>query len=376
MYGTRPEAIKCAPAIQALHEAHDFHVTPIFTGQHSEEHIHPITDLFSFREASNLNVLAQNNTNLNYLGERLLTSIDSAFTSYQPDVVLAQGDTTTVAITALAAYNRKIPFVHLEAGLRTSDLFSPHPEEGNRRLVTHLTSLHCAPTQHAKKNLLAENIAEDTIVVTGNTVIDALQHTLHQPLPKEKHTLLARNGLLDSSPILVTVHRRENWNELSQIGEALATIARQFPKYTIAYTAHPNPRIHQKLEEAINDTPNIVATPPLDYHTFSYLLQASHLVLTDSGGLQEEAPALGKPVLVMREMTERPEAVQEGTVRVIGNTTTAIVDNVTELLTQPNSYKTMSQATNPYGDGKAAERVVDALRYFLKKTPKPADFQP
>lgn len=376
VYGTRPEAIKCAPVIRALDASADLTAIPVLTGQHPVSVIHPISDLFGFRERENLEVLVEGQE-LNALAARTLERLGSSLADQRPDAVLAQGDTTAVAMAAIASYNLRIPFIHLEAGLRTSTMLEPHPEEGNRRMTSHLTSLHLAPTASAKDNLLNEGIAESTIAVTGNTVIDALRCALEQPLgadagmPEEVERLLRS----DSRIILVTTHRRENWKDLSSIGQALQLIAQTFPEDAIVYVAHANPQIRQHLAPFIGDLVNVVTTNPLGYHAFAHLIASSHLVLTDSGGIQEEAPSLGIPVLVMRNRTERPEAVDAGTVRLVGTRTDSIVAHATQLLSEPAAHEQMAHAVNPYGDGHAAERAVAAIADFFGRGSRLPDFE-
>lgn len=376
IYGTRPEAIKCAPVIRALMDCPSFTVIPILTGQHSASVIREITDLYGFQETKNLDILVPGQT-LNQLASRALERIDTALSLYTPDAVMAQGDTTTVAMTAISAYNQKIPFIHLEAGLRTSTLSEPHPEEGNRRIATHLTSLHLAPTHGAKQNLLRENISENDIAVTGNTVIDALHYTLNTP-PSENSSLGSElRHAMESSRriILVTTHRRENWGNLDSIGEAMRQIAQTFPDDILVYVSHPNVQIRKQLDVFIGDLNNVIITDPLGYHDFAHLINASYLVLTDSGGIQEEAPSLGKPVLVMREHTERPEAIHAGTVSLTGKTTGRIVSATTELLTNSDAYTQMARAVNPYGDGQASGRVVAAIADFFNLGTRLPDFK-
>lgn len=376
VYGTRPEAIKCAPVIRALIDNPSFTVIPILTGQHSISVIREITDLYEFRETKNLNILVPGQS-LNELASRALEKIDTALSLHTPDAVLAQGDTTTVAMSAIGAYNQKIPFIHLEAGLRTSTLSEPHPEEGNRRIATHLTSLHLAPTQGAKQNLLRENISENNIAVTGNTVIDALHYTLNIPLSENSSLSSELRRAMKSGRriILVTTHRRENWGNLDSIGQAMRHIAQTFPDDILVYVSHPNLQIRKQLNVFVGDLGNVLVTDPLGYHDFAHLINASYLVLTDSGGIQEEAPSLGKPVLVMREHTERPEAIHAGTVCLTGKTSERIVSTATELLTDNNAYTQMARAVNPYGDGRASERVVAAIVNFFDLGTRLPDFK-
>ncbi|HEY6728032.1 MAG TPA: UDP-N-acetylglucosamine 2-epimerase (non-hydrolyzing) [Polyangiaceae bacterium] len=366
--GTRPEAIKMAPVFHALDAAPDFEPVVVSTGQHREM-LQQVTDLFEIDVAHSLDVMQPNQT-LAGLTARLLTAIDDLLQALAPDIALVQGDTTTVLSAALACFYRQIPLGHVEAGLRTHDLRAPFPEEANRVLAGRLVRLHFAPTDFGKNNLLSEGVSPDRIFVTGNTVIDALQMEVarqERPGVRERIESVLEEQLgsdFRSHPfVLITGHRRENFGAgFQQICDALATLADRFPDHRFVYPVHLNPNVQGPVRERLGQHPNIRLIAPQPYSTFVALMNASRLLLTDSGGVQEEAPGLGKPVLVMRDTTERPEGVDAGTVRLVGANAERIVDQVSLLLTDSSVYDAMANAVNPYGDGKAAARIVTALR--------------
>ena len=367
--GTRPEAIKMAPVIRALRQdPAAFDVTVVSTGQHREM-LRQVIDLFEIRVDHDLDVMQPNQT-LAGLTARLITAIDALLEKARPDIALFQGDTTTVLAAALACFYRKIPTGHVEAGLRTGNMASPFPEEANRRLAAPLVTLHFPPTEFGRQNLLREGVDDGSILVTGNTVIDALHIEVErQRRPEVAHAIGSRlAGLLGNDwsevpYVLITGHRRENFGEgFDQICDALAELARRFPRHRFVYPVHLNPNVQRPVNERLGGLANVRLVPPQAYSEFVALMQHSTLVLTDSGGVQEEAPGLGKPVLVMRDNTERPEGVEAGTVRLVGPRRERIVAAVSELLTDPAAYQLMAEATNPYGDGKAARRIVATLR--------------
>ncbi len=289
---------------------------------------------------------------------------------------MVQGDTTTVFAAALAAFYERIPVVHLEAGLRTDDPYSPYPEEINRRLATQLAALHLAPTATSRANLLAENVDPAAVVVTGNTVIDALLWTSSQDLGYG-HPALAGLDDTNAPVLLVTAHRRESWGgPMRAVGRAVARIAAAHPELRVVFPVHANPLVREAILPAIERLPNVTVTEPLAYGGFARLMKRATLILTDSGGVQEEGPSLGKPVLVMRETTERPEAVQAGTVRLVGTDEDLIVKSASQLLTDPAAYAAMAGAINPYGDGHAAQRSVAALACHFGLGPAPEEFAP
>nr|WP_270260219.1 UDP-N-acetylglucosamine 2-epimerase (non-hydrolyzing) [Kocuria marina] len=372
IYGTRPEAIKMAPIVTALQNSDQFECVVTVTGQHREM-LDQVNEIFGITPDHDLNIIQPRQT-LNGVLTRTVEGLDRIFEDTPPDAVVVQGDTTTSTAAAIAAFYRGIPVIHAEAGLRSFNLFSPFPEEANRKITSQITSLHLAPTTTSKENLLREAIAEEDIVVTGNTVIDALLHTVEQQLPFTDPQLeeIASSG---KRVLLVTTHRRENQGEAMRgVGRALARIADAEPELTIVLPAHRNPVVREAVLPAIEGKPNVVVTEPLAYGEFTRMLSVAHVVLTDSGGVQEEAPSLGKPVLVMRENTERPEAVTAGTVKLIGTDEERIVTEVDRLLNDADAYQAMANAVNPYGDGKAAERSLAAIEQMFDVGRRVADF--
>jgi len=372
IYGTRPEAIKMAPIVTALQNSDQFECVVTVTGQHREM-LDQVNEIFGITPDHDLNIIQPRQT-LNGVLTRTVEGLDRIFEDTPPDAVVVQGDTTTSTAAAIAAFYRGIPVIHAEAGLRSFNLFSPFPEEANRKITSQITSLHLAPTATSKENLLREAITEEDIVVTGNTVIDALLHTVEQQLPFTDPQLekIASSG---TRVLLVTTHRRENQGEAMRgVGRALARIADAEPELTIVLPAHRNPVVREAVLPAIEGKPNVVVTEPLAYGEFTRMLSVAHVVLTDSGGVQEEAPSLGKPVLVMRENTERPEAVTAGTVKLIGTDEERIVTEVDRLLNDDSAYHEMANAVNPYGDGKAAERSLAAIEQMFDVGRRVADF--
>ena len=372
IYGTRPEAIKMAPIVTALQNSDQFECVVTVTGQHREM-LDQVNEIFGIIPDHDLNIIQPRQT-LNGVLTRTVEGLDRIFEDTPPDAVVVQGDTTTSTAAAIAAFYRGIPVIHAEAGLRSFNLFSPFPEEANRKITSQITSLHLAPTATSKENLLREAITEEDIVVTGNTVIDALLHTVEQQLPFTDPQLekIASSG---KRVLLVTTHRRENQGEAMRgVGRALARIADAEPELTIVLPAHRNPVVREAVLPAIEGKPNVVVTEPLAYGEFTRMLSVAHVVLTDSGGVQEEAPSLGKPVLVMRENTERPEAVTAGTVKLIGTDEERIVTEVDRLLNDADAYQAMANAVNPYGDGKAAERSLAAIEQMFDVGRRVADF--
>lgn len=363
IFGTRPEAIKMAPIVIALQESPDFDCFVTVTGQHREM-LDQVNDLFGIVPDHDLNIL-QPGQSLSAIMTRTIDGLDKLFATTKPDAVIVQGDTTTSTAGAIAAFYHGIPVVHVEAGLRSGDLFSPFPEEANRKITSQIASLHLAPTSVSKGNLLAEGVREEDVVVSGNSVIDALLTTVGKEIPFSDPQLeeLAASG---RRILLVTTHRRENQGDAMRgVGRALARIADADPELVIVLPAHKNPIVREAVLPAIEGKPNVIVTEPLAYGEFTRMLSLAHIVLTDSGGVQEEAPSLGKPVLVMRDNTERPEAVDAGTVTLIGTDEHRIVTEVQRLLNDQDHFDTMANAVNPYGDGKAAERTVAAIAELL-----------
>jgi UDP-N-acetylglucosamine 2-epimerase (non-hydrolysing) len=370
--GTRPEAIKLAPVVRALRSQADLEPIVISTGQHREM-LDPVARLFELEVHHELSVM-QPNQQLAELTARLLVASDELLRKLEPALALVQGDTTTVLASALACFYQGVPVGHVEAGLRTGNLASPFPEEMNRTLASRLAALHFAPTEAARRNLLAEGVSSERISVTGNTVIDALHMEVarqHAPsvLAEVRASLCGALGerALERPFVLVTGHRRENFGGgFDQICEALAALAGRFSDHDFIYPVHLNPNVQGPVRSRLGGVDNIRLIAPQPYSSFVALLHACRLVLTDSGGVQEEAPSLGKPVLVMRDTTERPEGVEAGTVRLVGARADRIVREVSRLLTDTWAYAAMALAANPYGDGHAAPRIVERVRQHLE----------
>lgn len=361
VYGTRPEAIKVAPIIKALEESDNFESIPVVTGQHREM-LDSVNKLFGIEPVRDLNIMSAKQ-GLNGIVAKVINGLDQVYAELEPDAVIVQGDTSTVMGAAIAAFNRQIPVVHVEAGLRSGDINSPFPEEANRKLTSQISKLHLAPTSTSKANLLREALPEKDIVVTGNSVIDALLEVVEKPIEFTDQTVAELVAQKDDAPIvLVTTHRRENLGESMQnIGRAVATLAGKYPGYRFLLPAHKNPLVRDNVLPHLEGLQNVFVTEPLAYAEFAHVIAASRIVLTDSGGVQEEAPSLGKPVLVMRENTERPEAVDAGTVRLVGTDYDRIVEEVSALIDDEKHFASMANAVNPYGDGKAAARTVAAI---------------
>ncbi len=355
--GTRPEAVKMAPVILRLRETSGVESMVCVTAQHREM-LDQVFSLFDILPEIDLNLMRPGQT-LAGISAAIFTHLDPVLNEVRPDWVLAQGDTTTVMATALLSYYHRIRFGHVEAGLRTGDKWQPFPEEINRRIAGVVADLHFAPTAWARENLLREDVPDETIRVTGNPVIDALQWVAERPFAWDASPLAALPA--DKRLVLVTAHRRENFGQpLENICAALKALAARGDVHLV-YPVHLNPRVQEPVYRLLEGVPNITLLPPLDYLPLVHLLKRSVLVLTDSGGLQEEAPGLGVPVLVLREVTERPEGVRAGTVKLVGTDTARIVAEASRLLDDPKAHAAMAQAVNPYGDGRAAERIVAAL---------------
>tara|TARA_R110002012_G_scaffold199872_3_gene368807 strand:+ start:151 stop:1269 length:1119 start_codon:yes stop_codon:yes gene_type:complete len=364
VFGTRPEAIKMAPLVQALAADTRFNAKVCVTAQHRDM-LDQVLHLFDITPDYDLNIMKPGQS-LNDITTTILLGIKPVLETFKPDVVLVHGDTATTFSASLAAYYQQIPVGHVEAGLRTGNIYAPWPEEANRKLTSAVTRHHFAPTATAKENLLAENIPDQHIHVTGNTVIDALLW-VHNKIDQDavlKAQLSAQYPMIDSAKklVLVTGHRRESFGEgFERICNALKDIAKQHADCQIIYPVHLNPNVQEPVNRLLRAVGNIHLIPPQGYLPFVYLMTQATLILTDSGGVQEEAPSLGKPVLVMRETTERPEAVAAGTVKLVGTDANTITTEVNSLLTDENAYRHMSQAHNPYGDGKACQRILAAL---------------
>ena len=368
--GTRPEAIKMAPLIHGLMQnKNDFNTRVYATGQHLEL-LGQALDVFGIYPDMNLKLMSPGQS-LGEITSAIINGMGNVFIENRPDIVLVHGDTTTALSTAIAAFYQEIPVGHVEAGLRTFDLKSPFPEEFNRQTIGKIAKWHFAPTVSSKLNLQAEKIPEENIIVTGNTVVDSMLWTLNR-IDKYPSLRADIEGMLDEvlrfkwkkeKFILVTSHRRENFGDgLQNICQALLQLSQRMPSVHLVYSVHPNPSVSVPVNLILGAVQNIHLIEPLDYQHFSYLLRSSYFVLSDSGGVQEEAPSLGKPVLVMRDSTERPEAIEAGTARLVGSSTEKIIGGAMALLTDEELYLRMSRAHNPFGDGLATDRIIEALR--------------
>lgn len=365
VFGTRPEAIKMAPLVHSLKSDPAFQIKVCVTAQHRQM-LDQVLNLFDIVPDFDLNIMKPGQT-LSEITANILVNIENVLKTFSPDVVLVHGDTSTTFAATLAAYYQQIPVGHVEAGLRTGNIYSPWPEEANRKLTGALTRYHFAPTETAKNNLLAENVKTENIYVTGNTVIDALFWVTHKisSNPELQSELSALYPFLDTEKklILVTGHRRESFGDgFERICKALHEIALKHQDAQILYPVHLNPNVQEPVNRLLKNNENIFLIPPQDYLPFVYLMTRSYIILTDSGGIQEEAPSLGKPVLVMRDTTERPEAVNAGTVKMVGTDITKITQEIDTLLTDTYAYNDMSRAHNPYGDGQACKRILEALK--------------
>ena len=364
VFGTRPEAIKMAPLVDALAADERFEAKVCVTAQHREM-LDQVLDLFEITPDYDLNLMKPGQ-DLTDITCGILQGLKPVLEEFKPDHVLVHGDTATTLSTTLAAYYQQIKVGHVEAGLRTGNIYSPWPEEGNRKLTGAIADLHFAPTETSKQNLLAENIVPEKIIVTGNTVIDALLDVIEklETNVELKSSLQAKFDFLDETKrlVLITGHRRESFGGgFERICEAIAQMATAFPDVEFVYPMHLNPNVREPVNRLLADLNNVFLIEPLDYLPFVYLMNKSYVLLTDSGGIQEEAPSLGKPVLVMRDTTERPEALDAGTVKLVGTSVKTIVTELTSLLSNEDAYKKMSFAHNPYGDGKACSRICDVL---------------
>lgn len=373
IFGTRPEAIKMAPVVQRLQESDFFQVKVAVTAQHREM-LDQVLTLFGIVPDYDLDIMREGQT-LFEVTVRVLAGLEQVLRDAGPDLVLVHGDTTTTFAAALAAFYLRIPVGHVEAGLRTGEKYAPFPEEMNRHLTDVLADVHFAPTARARASLLREGVAPEKIYVTGNTVIDALYQVVrpdHRFTDPEIRNLVESNYRL----LLVTTHRRENWGEpLASVYRALKRVVLACPDVAVVFPVHRNPVVHRAAAAVFRGVPRVYLTEPLPYGEFANLMARSFLVLTDSGGLQEEAPSLGKPVLVLREVTERPEALEAGTVALVGTAEERVFHAVTHLLHDAAAYRRMATAVNPYGDGRAAERIKAALLYYFGHGSRPVDFR-
>lgn len=373
VFGTRPEAIKMAPIIKAVGRYPDFlESVVVVTAQHRQM-LDQVLDLFKIEPDYDLDIMEANQT-LTSIVNKSLAGLEEVILREKPDMLLVQGDTSTTFAAALSAFYHRIPIGHVEAGLRTYDKWRPFPEEMNRKLTTSLADIHFPPTGSSRDNLICENVPPDRIYLTGNTVIDALLEVAGKKYDLGRLGLKLRRG---KKMVLVTVHRRESFGEpLRQICGALRRLADKFrQEIDIVIPVHKNPQVRSVVYELLGESENVSLIEPLDYEPFIHLMKASYLILSDSGGVQEEAPSLGKPVLVLREKTERPEAITAGAVKLVGMDETLIYNEASRLLTEPAEYQRMSQVINPYGDGRASERIIGAiLHYFGLMDKKPEEF--
>jgi UDP-N-acetylglucosamine 2-epimerase (non-hydrolysing) len=365
VFGTRPEAIKMAPVVKALEKQEKVDCRIVVTAQHREM-LDQVLNLFKITPHYDLNLMSHGQS-LTGLTTGVMKGIDEILSQEKPEMLLVQGDTTTTFISALTAFYHQIPIGHVEAGLRTGAKYSPWPEEINRKLTGGLADLHFAPTEVARRNLLREGFNPDNIFVTGNTVIDALLATVQKDYrfrDQELENILDENK--DKRLILMTTHRRENWGEpLRQIYQALEQILSQYPDIYVIFPMHKNPMVRKIVAEVLGNHSRVYLVEPLDYEPFVNLLAKAHLILTDSGGIQEEAPSLGKPVLCVRDTTERPEAVEAGTVLLVGTNYESVFTNLQKLLADQEIYQRMSRAVNPYGDGLASARIAKIVVKYL-----------
>ena len=362
VFGTRPEAIKMAPLVKAMEKAEDLEPLVVVTAQHREM-LDQVLELFDVHPGYDLNLMKPQQT-LTDITVGVLRGVERIVAKEEPDLVLVHGDTTTTFAGSLASFYQQVPVGHVEAGLRSGNMYSPFPEEANRKLTGAMATVHFAPTPQARANLLHEGVHEDAIFTTGNTVIDALMMTIHDDYVFDDD--LTRMLAAPGRKVLLTTHRRENLGQpMVQIFRAIRSLHERFPDVNFYVPMHKNPRVRALAREALEELERVHLFEPLDYAPFANLVNRMDLVLTDSGGLQEEAPAIGKPVLVVRDTTERPEAVEAGTVKLVGCDTDLIVDTVTTLFTDDAAYAEMKHAVNPYGDGHACARIIDAIRYYF-----------
>jgi len=373
VYGTRPEAIKLAPLIRALAASERLDPLVVVTGQHREM-LDQVNTLFGIVPDVDLDLM-DHGASVNAIARRVLKRVEEQLAEHRPDALIVQGDTTSAFAASLAAFLEDVPVIHLEAGLRTGNRRSPFPEEANRQLTSVVTDLHLAPTSVARANLEAEGVDSTSIVVTGNTVVDALQWAVTQPVTFTD-PLLEKLGT-ERDLLLVTTHRREAWGDrMLAAMRGLGEVARNHPELDLLLPMHRNPIVRDTVVEALGHLPNVYLTEPLSYAEFCHVMQRSRLIVTDSGGIQEEAPSLGKPVLVLRDTTERPEGVDAGTVKVVGTDQETVRQETERLLTDPDAYAAMANAVNPYGDGHAAARAVQAIEALLLGGKRPEEFRP
>ncbi|MES2207871.1 MAG: UDP-N-acetylglucosamine 2-epimerase (non-hydrolyzing) [Pseudomonadota bacterium] len=369
VFGTRPEAIKMAPLVHALRSNPYFDARVCVTAQHRHM-LDQVLELFEITPEFDMNLMREGQS-LSSITAQVLTDLEEIFKQFLPDVVLVHGDTTTSLAASLAAFYHRVPIGHVEAGLRTGNLYSPWPEEMNRQVTDTISTWYFAPTQESKQNLLNEGIPQEKILLTGNTVIDALLQVAEKQKTNNElqNTIAAQFPFLDANKrlILITGHRRENFGEkFINVCQALKTIAQKNPDVQLVYPVHLNPQVQKPVNEILSGLDNVYLLPPQEYLPFVFLMTRSYLIITDSGGVQEEAPALGKPVLVTRDTTERPEAIAAGTAKLVGTDQSTIIKAIQVLLDSPEEYTKMAHAHNPYGDGKSSERIVEKLQADLQ----------
>jgi UDP-N-acetylglucosamine 2-epimerase (non-hydrolysing) len=368
VFGTRPEAIKMAPLAKTLKADDRFETKVVVTGQHREM-LDQVLASFSITPDYDLNIMHQGQT-LSEITSRVLEKLTAVLLEERPDILLVHGDTTTTFSAALSAFYQQIPIGHVEAGLRTWDKYSPFPEEINRQLTDDLADLYFAPTQESKENLLKESHSDKHIYITGNTAIDAMKNTIDEAYQIPAAVSKGRKRL-----VLITMHRRENLGKpMQQVFGAIRQAAEEYPDTQFIFPMHKNPMVRNAAKTALGTLPNVSLIEPLDVIDFHNYAKRSYLILTDSGGVQEEAPSLGVPVLVLRDQTERPEGVVAGTLRLVGTDTRPVYTAIKELFENPAAYEKMAKASNPYGDGKASERITEAIAHYFYAAPRPADF--
>lgn len=360
VFGTRPEAIKMAPLVLEFEKHEEIESKVLITAQHREM-LDQVLSIFEIKPDYDLDLMKHGQT-ITDITNGVLRGVSEILDEYRPDILLVHGDTTTTFAAALSAFYHRIPVGHVEAGLRTWNIYSPYPEEMNRQLTGRLSTYHFSPTEQNRKNLLAENVKEEQIFITGNTVIDALYHVVAKDHEFEDESL-RQIDFEKEKVILLTCHRRENWGEpMAQIFSAVRQIAEEYPSHRVVFPMHKNPKVREVAHRVFDGQGNITLIEPLDYQPFAKLMGLSYLILTDSGGIQEEAPGLGKPVIVLRSETERPEAVEAGTVVIGGTDKDSLYAIIKNLIDDKERYQKMAQANNPYGDGKASERIVKYIK--------------
>lgn len=364
VFGTRPEVSKLAPVIFEARKEPNLETVIVSTGQHREM-LDQMLKIFNIVPDIDLAIMEERQS-LSSVTVKIIERIEPVILSYKPDMVIVQGDTSSAFLASLVSFYNKIPVAHVEAGLRSFDIYNPFPEEANRRFISVISSLNLVPTRKAKENLLKEGIKEESIIVTGNTIVDAV-YWIAKDLPEIS---------TDKKIILVTAHRRENWGEpMRELSLAIKELVEEFPDIVFIVPLHKNPIVREIFNEILSNTERVELLEPLDYPSLIRVMKSTYLILTDSGGIQEEAPTFGKPVLVLRETTERPEGIERGVSRLIGMRKEAIIESARRLLTDQNLYASMSKAGNPYGDGKAGERTVKAIMYFFGICERPDEFE-